>query len=78
LLQANTKMDKVMKHVAELEEKLAKLTKELNEANAIKKEAIDAVEKGDRQLNPAQMVTQNRQNHETILYPLSSFAIFVV
>jgi hypothetical protein len=48
LLQANTKLDtKGMKHAAELEEKLDNLTKELREANASKKEAIDAVGKGD-------------------------------
>ena len=57
LLEANTKLDKVMKHVATLEEKLAKLTKELKEANASKKEAMDAVEKGDRKLNLAQRLT---------------------
>lgn len=54
LLEANTKLEKVMKHVADLEEKLAKLTKELNEANASKNEAMNAVEKGGRKLNLAQ------------------------
>ena len=58
LLQANTKFDtKGMKHAAGLEEKLDKLTKELREANASKKEAIDAVGKGDRQLNTVLRLT---------------------
>ena len=57
LLEANEKLDKVMKHVSALEEKLAKLSKEFDEANASKKEAMDAVEKGERKLNLAQRLT---------------------
>ncbi len=57
LLDANTKLEKVMKHVADLEEKLAKLTTDLNKANASKKEAMDAVDKGERKLNLAQRLT---------------------
>ena len=57
LLEANTKLEKVMKHVSDLEEKLAKLTNDFNEANASKKEAMDAVEKGERKLNLAQRLT---------------------
>ena len=57
LSEANQKLESVMKNVAELEEKLAKLTKELEEANSSKKEAMDAVEKGERKLNLAQRLT---------------------
>lgn len=57
LKEANSKLEKVMQHVANLEEKLAKLTNELNEANASKQEAMDAVEKGERKLNLAQRLT---------------------
>lgn len=57
LHEANTKLDKVMKHVTELEEKLAKLTAEFNEANASKQEAMDAVDKGEKKLNLAQRLT---------------------
>ena len=57
LLGANFKLEKIMIYVAELEEKLAKLTKELNEANTSKQEVMDAVEKGERKLNLAQRLT---------------------
>jgi dynein heavy chain len=57
LKDANTKLEKVMKHVSNLEEKLAKLTKEFNEANTSKQEAMDAVVKGERKLNLAQRLT---------------------
>ena len=57
LLEANEKLDKVMKHVSALEEKLSKLSKEFDEANASKKEAMDAVEKGETKLNLAQRLT---------------------
>ena len=57
LLAANSKLDTVMQYVAELEQKLAKLTKELNEANISKKVAMNAVEKGERKLNLAQRLT---------------------
>ena len=43
--------------MAELEEKLAKLTSELNAANAEKQEALDTVERGQRKLDLAQRLT---------------------
>ena len=57
LSESNEKLDKVMKNVAALEQKLAKLTEELDEANSSKKEAMDAVEKGEKKLNLAQRLT---------------------
>ena len=54
LHDANAKLEKVMKHVTDLEEKLAKLTIDLNQANSSKQAAMDAVEKGERKLNLAQ------------------------
>jgi hypothetical protein len=41
----------VYHQVADLEEKLAKLTIDLESANREKQEALDAVEKGKRQLD---------------------------
>jgi len=57
LLEANQKLEIVMAHVANLEEKLAKLNHELQEANKNKQEAMDAVKKGERKLNLAQRLT---------------------
>jgi dynein heavy chain len=54
---ANTKLAIVMKNVGELEAKLAVLTSELAEANAIKKKAMDDVAKGESKLNLAQRLT---------------------
>lgn len=46
-----------MENVAALEEKLSKLTTDLGEANASKKEAMDAVAGGERKLDLAQRLT---------------------
>jgi len=57
LSAANEKLTNVMANVAALEEKLSRLTTELNEANSSKKEAMDAVAAGERKLNLAQRLT---------------------
>jgi dynein heavy chain len=54
LLEANKKLEAVMAHVANLEEKLAKLNQELDVANKSKQDALEAVTKGERKLNLAQ------------------------
>jgi len=72
LAEANTKLDRVMKHVTTLEEKLAKLTKELDKANRSKQNAMDAVERGERKLNLAQRLinalsSENERWRENVL-----------
>lgn len=57
LAQANERLSTVMANVAALEDKLSRLTNELNEANASKKDAMDAVVTGERKLNLAQRLT---------------------
>lgn len=54
---ANTQLKQVMDQVAELEAKLAKLTTELNAANAEKQEALDTVDRGQKKLDLAQRLT---------------------
>ena len=57
LAEANSKLKAVTEHVGELKSKLARLTADLEEANASKKEAMDAVDRGERKLNLAQRLT---------------------
>lgn len=57
LAEANSKLKAVTVHVAELKSKLAILTADLEEANASKQEAMDAVDRGERKLNLAQRLT---------------------
>jgi dynein heavy chain len=57
LAEANSKLKTVTEHVAELRSKLATLTADLEEANASKQEAMDAVDRGERKLNLAQRLT---------------------
>uniref|UniRef100_A0A7S2QUS9 Uncharacterized protein n=1 Tax=Triparma pacifica TaxID=91992 RepID=A0A7S2QUS9_9STRA len=57
LANANKRLAEVMANVAELEEKLSILTTDLAEADATKKEALDAVAKGESKLNLAQRLT---------------------
>ena len=54
---ANSTLKVVMEQVAELESKLAKLTAELNAANAEKQEALDTVDRGQKKLDLAQRLT---------------------
>jgi len=57
LAAANEQLAQVMALVADLESKLAVLTKELNEADAQKQAALDAVDKGTKKLDLAQRLT---------------------
>jgi len=54
---ANNQLKAVNELVADLEAKLAKLTVELNAANAEKQEALDAVDRGQKKLDLAQRLT---------------------
>ncbi|RYG69831.1 hypothetical protein EON64_01755, partial [archaeon] len=57
LESANSQLKTVLDQVAELEAKLAKLTTELNAANAEKLEALETVERGQKKLDLAQRLT---------------------
>lgn len=57
LENANNTLKAVMEQVAELESKLAKLTADLNAANAEKQEAMDTVDRGQKKLDLAQRLT---------------------
>lgn len=57
LAEANAKLKAVMENVATLQEKLAKLTSDLDAANKSKQEAMDSVARGERKLNLAQRLT---------------------
>ncbi|KAL7490113.1 hypothetical protein ACHAW6_015825 [Cyclotella cf. meneghiniana] len=72
LTEANEKLMVVMQNVDNLEKKLATLSKELEEAEASKKEAMDAVSGSERKLNLAQRLTnalssENRRWAENII-----------
>jgi len=57
LASANATLKTVMEQVAMLESKLAKLTAELDAANAEKQDAMDSVERGQKKLDLAQRLT---------------------
>jgi dynein heavy chain len=57
LSEANARLAVVQANVKELQEKLAKLTTELNAANAEKQNALDTVERGQRKLDLATRLT---------------------
>ena len=57
LEEANNQLKAVMELVADLEDKLAKLTTDLSAANAEKQMALEIVEKGQKKLDLAQRLT---------------------
>lgn len=57
LSTANTRLDIVLKQVAELQARLDQLNKEFAQANAEKQEALDSVARGEKKLNLAQRLT---------------------
>lgn len=72
LAEANTKLKTVTENVNALQEKLAKLTTDLENANCSKQEAMDLVAKGESKLNLAQRLTtalasENKRWAENVL-----------